>query len=238
MSLEQYFSRPDFSVPRRLIAMVNGPEGSGKTHFALTASAVGPTAYIDTDINAEGVWQKFKDRDLWHIEIKPGSEMIQNPAAGTNEYEAEWEKFKKAYHVAVDEPKIKVIIWDNATEVWELCRLSHFGRLEKVPPIKYGIANSDMRQLIRDAKARADLTLILIHKLTSEYLDDRATGKKVAAGFKDTPYLVQTVVNCWRKDKKFGITVDKCTHNPMVEGLELVEPMASFPLLMSMIHGD
>ena len=130
-----------------------------------------------------------------------------------------------------------MIIGDNWTEVWELCRLANLGRLTQVPPHFYGVPNGEMRKLIRDAKARPDITLVLIQKLTAEYANDKATGLKVPAGFKDIPYLVQIVVNCWRKDKKFGITVGKCTHNPTTEGLELVEPMSTFPILMGMVHG-
>lgn len=217
--------------------MITGPEGSGKTHLALTASELGPTAYIDTDRNAEGVLHKFKDRDLWQAHIQSGAAMFLKETSGTVEYKAEFEKLRSAYYEALGDPKIKVIIIDNNTEVWELIRLRFFGKLTTLQR-NFGPPNADMRKLLQDAKERNDINLVLIHKLTNEYLNDSATGNKIPAGFKEVPSIVQLIVNCWRRDGKFGLTIGKSTHNPRLVGAELVEPMSTFPMLMNLIHGD
>jgi hypothetical protein len=232
------FEKPDYSVPRRLIASVAGLEGSGKTHFALTSSALGLTAYIDTDINAEGVLHKFKANDIVRMEIESGSS-LELEKLGVDAYKAEWEKFRTGFYAALNNPHVKNIIGDNWTEIWELCRLAEFSRLAQVPSHFYGKVNAEMRKIIRDAKARPDINLILIHKLQNEYVNDKTTGKKVLAGFKDIPFLVQMGIMCEHTPGgDFKALITKCTHEPAYEGLELTGADCSFPALLDLVHGS
>jgi hypothetical protein len=236
-SIEQYFQRPEFTIQRRLLLMVIGPVKTGKTTLALTASELGPLALLDYDMGLEGVISNFKGRDLWQLPLDAPKSMSVDVETSLEDYKRAWQKAKDAYAVAIADPKIKTVVVDSASEMWEACRLSHLGKLDKVPPFKYGECNADFRKLLRDANDRADLSAILIHKTKDEYLNDQKTGRKVYAGFGDVPGWAQMVVEMWKRGKDYGLTIVECRHKRALEGTELPAAVANFPMLLQLVHG-
>lgn len=226
-------------VPR-LIISVTGREKHGKTHFALTAP--GPIAYFDLDIGTEGVVEKFvgngkqvyhKDYD-YHIlkDIRSKGPVDPTP------YVEMWEQMKADF-VEILGSKVRSVIFDTATEIWELLRMSRFGKLTQVMPHQYGPVNAEYRGLLRLAYM-SNKNLILLHKMKAEYVNDKRTGAYERAGFSDTGFMVQVNVRAWRRlndDQQlvFGLTVDDCRQNAEMAGMELESPMCDFPTLASMV---
>jgi hypothetical protein len=89
--------------------------------------------------------------------------------------------------------------------------------------------------------------LILIHRLKDKYESKMVNGKEVSTrvagelervGFKETDYVVQVSIRCWRKVRQkegprkgqplFGFTVIKCRQRASLMGKTFVGDTASF----------
>lgn len=223
------FSRADGTVQKRLIISIEGPEKSGKTHFALTAPP--PIALIDFDTGLEGVIHKFHNKEVYVSEYRLGLSLTPDAYLPT------WEKVKKDYGMALSSKSIRTIIVDTATELWELCRLRHFGKLDKIMPHHYSAPNAEYRELIRVAY-NSNKNVILLHKVKSEYVNDRNTGKLIRAGFGDTGFLVQANLRTARDiENGFTVYIRDCRQNPDLAGMDLLGGMNDFPTLVSLVFG-
>ena len=54
----------------------------------------------------------------------------------------------------------------------------------------------------------------------------------------DTLGLVQMVVQLWKRDKEYGMTITECRHKRALEGIELPAAAANFPTLLDLVHGS
>lgn len=217
---------PEKSKSNRLIVSITGEQKTGKTHFALTAP--GPIAYFDLDIGTEGVIHKFAgDKEILAKRFlfdDKASEIVAKL----------FEEFKKDYYAALNAPKIKTIVIDTMSDVWEFIRLARFGKLTQIMPVRYAEVNSEMRKFIRDAFLK-DKTLILLHKVREEYKNNSPTGKMKIAGFSEVPFLVQVNLETFI-DPEVGNSfrfVD-CRQNPELRGLEL--PAMDFDQVLEMVY--
>jgi len=236
--LKAGFTPKKASTRRRIIAQVEGHEKTGKTHFAFTAP--GPIAYFGLDTGEEGVIEKFLADGK---EIITPDESIRVPnivemsADGPKmDAVAAWEQMKKAYSACCRSPQVRSIVWDTATEVWELIRLARFGKLAQVMPVQYSPVNAEMRGLIRLAYD-SDKNFIMLHKVKPEYVNDKKTGKFERAGFSDTQYLVQLNLRTEYDHESglFGVTVLNCRQNMTLCDLKFEGDLCSFPMLATMI---
>lgn len=219
-------------VKRRLIMSLSGREKQGKTHFSLTAP--GPIAFFSMDLGTEGVVGKFPDKEIWVGEYDYHSIQGMDPAA----IAGEWERLKRDYIMIMKTPEIRTVVWDTATEVWEMIRIARFGKLTQVKPHHYGPVNAEYRDLLRLAYA-GDKNLILLHKMKAEYVEDKRTGRFERAGFGDTGFLVQLNALAWRdQEGMFGITVQDSRQNPALMGEEIMEPLLSFPFLATQVFPE
>jgi hypothetical protein len=219
---------------RRLIMSLSGREKQGKTHFSLTAP--GPIAFFSMDLGTEGVLNKkeFRNKEIWVAEYDYHSIQGMDPAAIT----AEWERLKRDYIEVMRNPGIRAVVWDTATEVWEMIRIARFGKLTQVKPHHYGPVNAEYRDLLRLAYA-GDKNLILLHKMKAEYIEDKRTGRFERSGFSDTGFLTQANATAWRDaEGTFGITITDSRHNPSLMGEEITEPLLSFPFLATLVFPD
>jgi hypothetical protein len=241
-TLEQYFSQPKFLTPRRLVLAVIGPQKVGKTTLGLSAIACGPLAMLDYDFGLEGITADFRAQliktGFYHTAFSPPTSMLLEQDITNEDYKKAWQRSKEAYYVALNDPRIKTILVDTASEWWEACRLSYFGKLTQVFPMnRYGEPNGDFRKLIRDALERPDKNVILTHKVKDEYANDQRTGRKIFSGMNDVPGLAQMVVEMWKRGKDYGLTIVDCRHKRSLEGTELPAVAADFPMLLSLVHG-
>lgn len=217
----------------RLIVSICGMEKCGKTHFALTAPS--PIATFSTDVGEEGVVQKFRDKDVSVMYLKRLNEDDPDIAGQSAE---EFNRFRTAYLRLLRGKDVKTIVWDTATEIWELLRLARFGRLTQVMPYQYGPVNAEFRALIREAY-KYDKNLILLHKMRPVYINDKRVDKYEKAGFGDTGFLVQlnAEIQYDKDEEEFVLRIEDCRHNPFMAGEELSGPMCDFEILKSLILG-
>lgn len=245
---------------KRLIVAVDGLEKEGKTHFALTAP--GPIAYQSIDIGDEGVVEQFQSVKLIHKADynMPPLQKGTSPEAQMALMGPVWENFLSDFRLAVGHVKtgkVRTIIWDTASEVWELMRVARLGKLTQVMPHNYVALNAEFRGLIREIYD-SSANMVLLHKLKAEWKDNPTTGKGSKtggyerAGFADTGFLVQINCTAWREKNPetgmrtgpFHLTVRDCRQNPQVAdkggpvGLDLTDEMASFSWLGVNVYPD
>jgi hypothetical protein len=237
------FTEADPTIRPRLIAAVAAREKQGKTHFSLTAPA--PIALFNVDTGLEGVIHKFVPEKtvLVYNVLKP------DPQSKNVEKEANrvWNDLSRSFDLVLRNPSIRTIIFDTATEVWELLRLAYFGKITQVMPHHYVGCNSEFKQFL-DKAYDTDKNLILVHKMKAEYINNERTGVYEMAGFGDTPYRVQAVIYPFRADKnerladgqeivkgEFGVRIFESRHNAQANDTYFVGPIATFPFVASMI---
>jgi len=231
------FYKAEKSQLRRLVISVEGMEREGKTSFAL--SAPGPIALFDMDIGLEGVVDKWVDEKEIYI-----ASFDYRDATDQDEWEAMWNRMRGSYLTALKDKSIRTLVWDTAGEAWELCRLARFGKLQQVRPHHYGPVNAEFRDMIRKVY-ETDKNLVMVHKMKPTYVDVKGTGEATRtgewerAGFSDIGYLMQMNLRVWRNlDEGFGLTIRDCRQNASVAGIDIMEPMNTFPFVAAQVFPD
>lgn len=233
------FTRAAEPVKKRLICAIDGLEKTGKSHFALSMPE--PIGVIDIDYGLDGVIQHWQDdREIY---VRPAGISLDELKSLTKD-EAQKSASKaydgvlKAYTEIMGFARSIVI--DNATELWELVRIAHFGKLDHVKPHHYGPVNQEFRSFIRAAYDQGTTNLMLLHKVKDEYVDDKRTGVKIRAGFSDTGYLVQVNASTWRERGAsvpdcFHLTVTDCRQNAEMNDMDLSGADLNFQTLATMV---
>ena len=250
-------------APRKAQAtvIIAGTEGTGKTHWALTAPK--PLFYMSTDFGDAGVIQKATG-EIWvrkegdyKLEIpteyrafiaedeKPDARRKREGALANfvheNFYLPFFEDLKKAVSAGV-----RSVVWDNALDVWEFVRLSVYGRIATNRSDLQREANSKYVELVRYCNIH-DVNLIMINHLKNtwvSYTDERSgdikwrkTNDMELQGFDKAPFLV--TCNLWTEfepPENFQIVVKKCRDRPEYVGQKF--PAMPFPELMSILIPD
>ncbi len=213
------------------------------THFSLTGP--GPIIYFNVDIGTEGVVEKFQlqGKQILMYDVRVPKE------ASKDVWSQMWTDFKvrvrKAYAI-----RVGTVVWDTATEVYELARLSHFGRLTEVKPSDYAVVNNEWREVLRIAYD-SPMNTIFIHKVKAMWKmvassSGRSSLTKTddfeVSGFSEIDYLVQTnlSMNCVYTDKgpEFSCFVKDCRQNPNVAGTLLEGDLCNFNVLLDLVHGE
>lgn len=237
----------DFSVPsskprHRLLVSSEGVEKHGKTHFPLFTMPQ-PIGFIDFDLGTEGLVERAMQEGRMIIR-KQFALRAKASLDGTKltheQYKQEWQQVRQVFHTLVKSPVIKSIVADTGGEMWELCRLSYFGKLTKVMPHQYGEPKADYDRLIRSPLIRDDLNALYTHKVKAQYINDKRTGKKERAGFADMSFAVQCNIKHMKDvdTHEFGVQVTDCRQNHEVDGEELWGDMCNFPTLAMMVFPD
>lgn len=227
------FIRAASQVKRRIILNIQGPEGSGKDHMALTYDQ-GPIYIHSFDIGLEGVVQKFQDtREIYTAEyeltIQPGEATDQEVGRAAD---VVWEQFKANFRDSLASTRDNgLVLVDTGSEAWELLRLASFGKLTQVMPHHYSKPNAEFRDLVRESFDATNV--VWLHKMKDEwenYVDSkgqekgRRTGNKRATMMNDIPFLVQGSVQTGVELREgggceFSATVlDKFRLNPDLVG--------------------
>ncbi len=236
-----------FKKRQRVVQAVAALQKDGKTTYGL--SAPDPIGLINLDQGLEGVIEGF---------IEAGKEIhvcdVTSYQGETKQvgWEAAWNKVAAFFKACLTNKDIRTIVMDTETEAWELIRLASFGKLDHIKSHHYGPVNDEYRHLINGIYS-TDKNLILLRKLKDEYVDEKRTGNKEMAGFKDIPYMVQMNCYLYRKtdrnkpanlkviDKgegEFILRVIDCRLNAKLAGLELEGETASFPYLACEVFPD
>lgn len=248
--------------PRKAQAtvIIAGMEGTGKTHWALTAPK--PLLYQSTDFGDEGVIQKATG-EIWKrsegdykLEIPPEHRAFistdEKPDA-RKAREGRLSNFvqEEFYLPFFDDLKaavkagVRSVVWDNALDIWEWTRLSVYGRNATNRSDLQREANDKYKEMIRHCNVN-DVNLIMINHLKyawEMYYDQndnakwRQTKNFELQGFDKAPFLV--TANLWTKfdpPDQWSATVKKCRDRP--EHVGQVYPLMPFNELMSILIPD
>jgi len=253
MILDATLTKAGFSVPqppstRRVVVCSRGLDKRGKTHWAMTAP--GPMAIVALDTGTKEVANKFlgnKDLICAYYRV---SGPYNDRTAAQEAAEKEWNAVKTSIVTAIQHPKLRTLVVDTGTELWELLRLAWFGKLDHVMPQHYGPVNREMRDLVKGAYERDDLNVVWVHKVKKQYVqnkkgEDSWNGTYEMAGFGDMPYLADiTIEHYWRnatedQPGRFGMrVVGVGRQTPDVCGLELEGEDCTFGMLATLLYPD
>ena len=245
-----------------VVMSISGLEGTGKTHWTLTAPK--PLFYQGTDFGTDGVIQKatgqiVRPRDEngepkeYKVNLPHELRAFVDRQENDKERQAREGKLANFVHdnfympfrtdyVSAINAGIKTVVWDTALEVWEYIRLSVYGRTATNRDDLKTEANAKMKELIRLANMN-NVNLIMVNRLKPKwesYFDTqgavkwRQTTEMEMQGFDKCPELV--AVSLWTKfapPNCFELTVRKCRDNPEMVGETLAA--LPFPELMGIL---
>jgi hypothetical protein len=234
----------------RLIIAVDGIDKSGKNYFAF--SAPGPIACQSTDVGTEGVIEQFAaEKTIWLSHYRVLVEKHDSPEVTMKKMAPVWgafvSDFREVVVPALKVGKVRTVVWDTGTEIWDLLRLARFGKLQQVNQYHYSIVNQEFQNLVREVYLDTPGNMVILFKLGDEYRNDpvsgmgNKTGELERKGFKDSAFLVQINATCWRDKRKgdrpkmptgdFRLTVRNCRQNAGLAGFELTNEYITFPWL-------
>ena len=203
-------------APSRIIASIEGTDKTGKSHLALTAPR--PIMYIDLDVGTEGVIHKFQGEDLMVYQVKQ-PERLGSSQELMGRYGEIWTTVQDKINEALEVGEGTLII-DTFSEAYDICRLSHFGKMSQVQPHQYGVAYADLREVMRKVH-QSKMSCILLHKMGSNF----NTGEPEMKGWNDIPHQVQVTLRTDREDTADGpvflAEVRACRQNPNLMGKNL-----------------
>lgn len=250
MTLPASFARDGFlpaaqarGKTKHLLIGTDGWSGTGKTEFGCSAPGPGIVLCVDPDFesmtdNPNPPTSRQDDFAFRTIKVPLATQATQDQFV---EY---WNTFYGWYKKALDNPDCRTVVLDGDSDTWELQRLAEFGRLEKVPPIKYVHANAVRRAMIARAFHSGKI-VIMTNKLKDGYtatLNKNGdeirikNGSEERQGFSDHDYLVQVQLRHMKKDGKYGVQIMKCKSDSTVEGMELWGDDCNFQSLVQVIY--
>ena len=228
-------------VPRRLVCSIEGLDKTGKSHLAM--SAPGPIVYVDLDVGTEGVIQKCQQDYLIYKVEQP--KRLGSSSELMDKFKDVWSDVQTQVASALKLGEGTLVI-DTFTEVYDICRLAHFGKMAQVQPHQYSVCYADMREIIRLANA-SKMNVILLHRMGADF----NTGELTFQGWKQVPSEVQAVLRTQRSDTDsgpvFSAEVRTCRHKPEMMGKVLVAGQSegpreipyslNFEALLGYVHG-
>ena len=240
-TLEQAGWTKAAAVPRRLVCSIEGLDKTGKSHLAM--SAPGPIVYVDLDVGTEGVIQKCQQDYLIYKVEQP--KRLGSSSELMDKFKDVWSDVQTQVASALSIGSGTLVI-DTFTEVYDICRLAHFGKMAQVQPHQYSVCYADMREIIRLANA-SKMNVILLHRMGADF----NTGELTFQGWKQVPSEVQAVLRTQRSDTDsgpvFSAEVRTCRHKPEMMGKVLVAGKGegpreipyslNFEALLGYVHG-
>lgn len=182
------FTEPD-QTPK-LVVVIAGREGSGKTHLACTMSETEPIYLLDTEYRGQIVTRKFKRVKL--AVVKNFIEMVV-----------------AVKHILKHQPPGTVVM-DSGSDLQTFAEIEYLDRtkLEKVYPIfnwseVWGMCNA----LIDDIKLSQKFNLVITARVKEEYAGDKPTGQIVPRIYSTLPYKADVVLQFGStKERKLMVT--------------------------------
>lgn len=231
------FSDEPVVSPRRLIVSLSGREKTGKTHFALTAP--GPIVFFNVDIGTEGVVGKFQEGFAGNLPKQVLIYEVRVPRESTKDvYVPMWSDLKIRIHKAYA-LRAGTVVWDTATEAYELARLAHFGKLSQVMAHNYVEVNNEWRELLRVAYD-STVNTVFVHKMKPKWVNNVRTSDYEPSGFSEMDYLSQVNIITYREDRgggpEFSALIKDCRQNPNISGQVLRGPVCNFEFLLGLVH--
>src|ERR1041385_2814339 len=177
------FSQPE-DAPK-LLLLIAGREGSGKTHLACTMNELGPVYLIDTEYRAQIVTRKFKN--VKFALVKNFTEMVV-----------------AVKHILKHQSPGTIVI-DSGSDLQTFAEIEYLDRtkMEKVYPIfNWSDVWSMCNAVIDEIKLSQKFNLVVTARVKEEYLNDRATGHIVPRIYSTLPYKADVVLQFANYEKQ------------------------------------
>jgi len=261
MPLPKSFGRDGFQPldtfrnTRRLMIGTEGLTNTGKTEFILSAPGPGIVICLDRGIDStlDNPNPPRARRDDFAVKVIAAPLATQASQEQFGEY---WNAFYSVYMQALNNPDALTIGLDGDSDSWELQRLAAFGRLDHVPPFRYGNINSARRAMVARAWDSKKI-IIATNKMKEAYetkLNNKGeeigipTGKMERQGFKDQTYLWHIQIGHLYRPARYskvrkkeispqwGLRILTCKSDTTKEGLELWGDDCNFAGLVQTIY--
>lgn len=253
------------SNPSLVIASHGAPR-SGKSHLACTAPET--LGWIPLDRNSRPTVEKYvkeygkkillPTEDLIMMSRVEIEKMVKaSPEQGVLECRRYLNKIKNLYFSLIENKRVKTIVIDTGTLLWEAVLFANYGRTTKIMPRDRGVANQEMRELIN----ACDKHLIVVHQSSEIWENEKPTGEFKMAGFSHMNYCVNCCVENFKLTQRadikrhaepdedgkyppalFGMKVYDCQANPMLvkgdEGSTLYGEDCTFQMLAMRVFPD
>lgn len=238
----------DTEMKRRLIIAIDGESGAGKNRLAF--SFPDPIAFLSFDPNygkalteATRQGKRVYRRAYTLPIIKPDGKDGEKISKVFGDI---WDMFAIDFMGALRDKSIQTIIIDTATELMELITYAIYGKNVQVMPKERGHAYASYRQVIREVES-TDKNLVLLHKMKDEWKNDKSTGERIRAGYKDTSFCCTMEVLMHKVPTepfpdRYHARVLKCHLNPAIEwdgdgNGELTGDLITYDTLAEMVFG-
>jgi hypothetical protein len=248
----------------RLIVCSEGFSGCGKTRLALTMPK--PIAFFNLDRFFEDA---RGDLDLSAVDVGDYSLddiLSRSEAQIMVEAEAIWNDATRDWKQALlrgrpsGKGTYRSVVCDTGTELFQLLRLTRYGRVASIPQTAYPDLYSEFRAKFIKPAFASDCNVLFTHKLKEERTNTKGvnakgqavevstpTGRYVLDGMKDFrgPGSYAVPINI-RQDRdltlpipdRYSLAIVKCGPRPELDGLELSGESADFPTLAQLIHPE
>ena len=205
--IEEFFPAPTILAddPPRLAISLDGLEKRGKTYYALMTTPE-PIAVISNDPGTKARVQdalKAKRNIAGVMDIMyetPDPKIIAAAKVDQAEHDnwkKAWTKYKDAIHRVIDDRKIRTLVTDTETGMYQLAQLAVFGKARaNARKDLWAELNAEYDKIFWDLyKGRPDLNICLIHQNKKQYAanskGDEVWNKKYErAGHKTTGFHV------------------------------------------------
>ena len=245
------FQAADSSERYNIVGASQGPGGSGKTHFWLTApDPIAVFLFDPAGLKGLMTQDQFKSKDIrvinYYEEVNFGAMREKEDRAkaaleALHRFREDWQVFLK---------KFRTGLWDKEDHVWEMMRYATHEDYSAEPKTYYEL-NMEYRGMFTDAES-AGVNFGVIRGMRERWGKtgvSRATGKPqygglgeyIPRGQKEVEELVQiTLEHRWDDEsREFKARIlDKCRLGNAVELLGQEFGMLDFTSLATMLYPD
>lgn len=222
-----------------MIVNLYGTEKSGKTHHTLTYPD--PIEFFNFDLRLDAPLSKFPNKKvirhdyplLGGTPTDAKSSLQKDVLDRAAELEAKanplYIRFLEEYFAALKDLKVKTIVIDTATQLWEIVRSAFMERngLEALMPQHYGKVNPTMRSIynaVRRPNRVEEKYLVVTHYSRDSYVGDKKTGEREADQFRHTPYLADLNLAFELENKMTKVTIMGCGEDRDLTGKTMLDP--------------
>ncbi len=181
-ALEQFFALPGTFIVPRLAISLDGPDKTGKTHYALMTPPA-PVRVISNDPGTEVVAQKARkagrDVKVMYVDMPDPDPSVTRASDVDKEDLERWRagrnKVKDVCSLILQDKKVRTLVVDTGGKLWDLFLLAHFGKMKKITEVLREEPNSEFHKMLWDMyKGREELNMIFIHHVKKQYAPNGA----------------------------------------------------------------
>lgn len=212
---------------------VYADEGKDKSHFCCTACELEPVYFFNLDQGLHRVKHHFLGKPVKFCDYVFTDDKGRVRPLTVDLSKEIWELFVKDFDLIMTYAPKGTIIIDTATRLWEVLTKYETSKIvaqrtkKKVYPFDYKSSNEIWDHFLTDVRFSRH-SMILTHKTTDEYIEDKKTGDRRARVQKETPFIVDAYIKLGMvtrdKIERFAYVLDKGGMNPANVGKSFIVP--------------